>query len=271
MPRKTAVSSTDIKSSAKKVGTRDRESRGWCNLETGELAMGVSIKPGMKVVDIGCGDGAYIEYCSQQGADVTFLDIQESKVQALNERLKDTAKGKHEGIVSGCNPIPLPDEYADLVISTEVLEHVRDPEAVLREIVRIGNHQALYLLTVPDARGENLIKTLAPPVYFEEPNHIQIFTSDDFERLIRNCDLEIIRHEYLGAFWSIFYLLKWATVVPFTHEVLNENVQPATYYWTKVWEELLDHPNGEKVRAIFDQTLPRCQMILARRKGANLG
>lgn len=265
------MSSTDIKASAIDVGRRDRIRRGWCNPETGELAMGVSVKPGMKVVDIGCGDGAYIAFCSHQGADVTFLDIQESKVNALEERLKATAKGEIKGIVSKCDPIPLPNNYADLVISTEVLEHVRDPEAVLREIVRIGNADALYLLTVPDARGENLIKTLAPPAYFEEPNHIQIFTSDDFQELALSCGLEIVRHDYLNAFWSIFYLLKWATAVPFANEGLNENVHPTTIAWTNIWEELLDHPNGEKVRAIFDQTLPRCQMILARRKGANLG
>ncbi len=265
------MSSADIKSSANRVGTKDRETRGWCNLETGELALGVSVKPGMQVVDIGCGDGAYIAFCSSQGADVTFIDIQESKVLALEARLKDTARGKIKGIVSPCDPIPLPNDYADLVINTEVLEHLRDPAVVLREIVRIGKPDALYLLTVPDARGENLIKTVAPPIYFEEPNHIQIFTSDDFATLVSNCGLEVIRHEYLKSFWAIFYLLKWATAVPFTNEGINDNVHPATIYWTTIWEEMLNHPNGDKVRAVLDQTLPSCQMILARRKVANLG
>ena len=231
--------------------------------------MGVSVKPGMKVVDIGCGDGGYSNFCSRRGADVTFIDIQESKVRELEARLKDIAKGRITGIVSECNPIPLPNDYADLVISTEVLEHVRDPEAVLREIVRIGKPDALYLLTVPDARGENLLKTMVHPSYFEEPNHIQIFTSDDFERLVLSCGLEIVRHEYLNAFWSIFYLLKWATAVPYAPEGINDTLHPATYYWTKVWEEMLDHPNGDKVREIFNQTVPGCQMILAKRKGSN--
>ncbi len=260
----------DVKSSAVNVGLRDRTKRGWCNPETGELAMGVSIKPGMKVVDVGCGDGGYITFCSRRGADVTFIDIEESKVKATEARLKDIAQGKTQGIVSECNPIPLPNEYADLVISTEVLEHVRDPAAVLREIVRIGNSQALYLLTVPDARGENLLKTVVHPSYFEEPNHIQIFTSDDFEELVLSCDLEIVRHDYLNAFWSIFYLLKWATAVPYAPEGINDAIHPATIAWTKIWDEMLTHPNGDKVRDMFNNTLPGCQMILARRKGASL-
>lgn len=259
----------DIKSSAIGVGMADRQMGGWCNGQTGELVSGVIVKQGVQVVDIGCGDGGYAKFCSDQGADVTFVDMQENKVRALEERLKDSATGKIKGIVSECDPIPLPDEYADLVISTEVLEHVRDPEKVLREIVRLGHRDTTYVLTVPDARGENIVKDLAPAVYFQEPNHIQIFTSDDFEELAEKCGLEVVRHEYLSGFWSIFYLLKWATAQP--GETLTENAQAATYLWTQTWEEALRHPNGPKMRAALDEAIPRSQMIVARKKSANIG
>jgi SAM-dependent methyltransferase len=263
------MSSIDIKSAAINIGVKDRQRSGWCNVETGELVTGVKIMPGMHVVDVGCGDGGYVKFCSERGADVTFIDIQESKVHALEERLKNNAKGTFKGIVSECNPIPLENDYADIVISTEVLEHVRDPEAVLREIVRIGKPSATYILTVPDARGEDLVKTVAPPVYFKEPNHIQIFTCDDFEKLVSNCGLDVFAHEYLNSFWSVFFLLKWATCGP--NETLTENVHPITILWTQMWQEVLNHPNGDKIRQAMDNALPRCQMIVARRKGANLG
>jgi SAM-dependent methyltransferase len=223
----------------------------------------------MQVVDIGCGDGGYAKFCSQRGADITFVDIQESKVAALEARLKDNATGKVKGIVSECNPIPLPDGYADLVISTEVIEHVQDPEAFLSEIVRIGGPNATYVLTVPDARGENLVKTTAPEVYFQEPNHIQIFSSEDFETLASNCGLEVVRHDYLSGFWSIFFLLKWATAEP--GETMTDNAHPTTYLWTQVWDEVLKHPNVDKIRDSLNQAVPKSQMIIARRKGADLG
>jgi ubiquinone/menaquinone biosynthesis C-methylase UbiE len=242
---------------------------GWCRQETKELIGGVVVTPGMQVVDIGCGDGGYANFCCQMGADVTFVDIQESKVRALEKRLKEKAQGKVVGIVSECDPIPLPDGYADLVISTEVLEHVRNPEAFLSEIVRVGGPDATYVLTVPDARGENLIKTTAPAVYFQEPNHIQIFSSDDFETMVISSGLEIIRHEYLSGFWSIFYLLKWATAQ--AGETINDNVHPATILWTQTWEEVLKHPKGDIMREALNQSLPKSQMIVARRKGADLG
>jgi SAM-dependent methyltransferase len=243
---------------------------GWCNDETGEFIGGVYVKPGMQVVDIGCGDGGYINFCSSRGADVTFVDIQEAKVAALEERLKQRNDGGTvKGIVSDCDPIPLENHYADLVISTEVIEHVRDPKKVLTEIVRIGKPDAYYVITVPDARGENMVLDIAPPEYFQEPNHINIFTSDEFEQLAEDCGLEVIRHEYLAGFWAIFFLLKWATSEP--GENLLTNVHPATTLWTQTWHEVMQHPNGPRIRHALDNALPRGQVIVARRKGANLG
>ncbi|MEZ5569497.1 MAG: class I SAM-dependent methyltransferase [Halioglobus sp.] len=263
------MNSSDIRSSAIKVGMEDRVRSSWCDSTTGELVRGVYVKPGMQVVDIGCGDGGYAHFCAKMGADVTFVDILESKVQALEGRLKGVAKGEIKGIVSNCDPIPIPDGIADIVISTEVLEHVQEPAKFLKEIVRVGGPKATYVLTVPDARGENLVKTVAPKFYFQEPNHIQIFSSDDFEELARSCGLEIIRHDYLSGFWSIFFLLKWATAEPY--EVLTENVHPSTIAWTQAWDAVLRHPNGDKVHEALNQALPRCQMIVARRNGAHLG
>jgi ubiquinone/menaquinone biosynthesis C-methylase UbiE len=263
------LSSSDIKSSAIKTGLRDRTMSGWCNEETGEIVTDVFVKPGMNVVDIGCGDGGYANFCARMGANITFVDIQEGKVRALEERLKSIATGSVQGIVSECDPIPIPDGHADLIISTEVLEHVRNPAAFISEIVRVGSENATWVLTVPDARGENLVKNIAPQQYFEEPNHIQIFSSDDFEELVTNSGLEIVRHEYLAGFWAIFYLLKWATAMP--GETLTDNVQPATILWTQTWEEVLNHPRGEQMRMALNNALPRCQVIIARRPGANRG
>lgn len=260
-----AMNAERIRSSAIRMGVKLRAMSRWCDRETGELVGGVIIKPGTQVVDVGCGDGGHTNFCVRMGADVTFADIQADKVQALEARMKEMASGRIQGIVTDCSPIPLPSDYADVVISTEVLEHVRDPEAILCEIVRIGKPDATYVLTVPDARGENLVANIAPSEYFQEPNHIRIFTSDDFEALVTNCGLEVVRHEYLSGFWSIFFLLKWATMEP--GEPLTENAHLSTTLWTQVWQEMLKHPNGDKAREALDQHLPRTQMIVARKRG----
>jgi len=253
----------NIKSSAARVGFKDTVEKGWFNGKTGALFDGVVIKKGDKVVDIGCGEGAYIRFCSARGADVTFVDIDEDKVRTLEKRLKTEAKGKVKGIVSNSDPIPLDDGCADFVICTEVIEHVPDPQAFLSELVRLGHKDTTYIITVPDGRSEYLIKDIAPPQVFQEPNHIHIFSDDDFDDLITAGGLEIVKKEYLSGFWAIWFLLKWSTSEP--GEKLNENVHPATYFWTMAWEEMLKHPNGARARAALDKTLPKSQMVIARK------
>lgn len=267
MPSDKVPYTDEEKALAVEVGRRDREMSGWLQEATGALAPGVHVRAGMRVVDVGCGDGGYISFCSRSGADVTFVDRQEPKIRALEARLQQTANGGSvEGIVSECNPIPIDDGYADLVISTEVLEHVQNPREFLREIVRIGKADATYFLTVPDARSEVLLKDVAVQAYFSEPNHIQIFSPENFEDLIEACGLEVLRHEYLSGFWSIFNLLKWGTIEP--GEGLVDVAHPATYHWVRAWESVLDHPQADTIRAALNDSLPRTQIIVARRRPA---
>lgn len=245
------------------VGLRDSGQLGWCNSETSEIVPGVAVKPGMQVVDVGCGWGGYTHFCGNQGADITFIDRQADHVSAVQKRLEALSGISVRGIVSECDPVPLPDAYADLVICTEVLEHVPDPDALMREIVRIAKPGALCVLTVPDARGENLIKEVAHPDYFKEPNHIRIFTSQDFEALIESHGLKIQSHEYRGAFWAIFYLFKWVTTQP--GERLFEDVHPITKLWTRTWHEVLQHPDSASIVRALNEALPKSQVVVARK------
>ena len=62
-----------------------------------------------------------------------------------------------------------PSESIDKIICTEVIEHVDDPMVALRELMRVGKPGALYLLSVPGQRSEELIKSVAPAYWFESP------------------------------------------------------------------------------------------------------
>jgi SAM-dependent methyltransferase len=254
--------------SAPMVGLNDRKRDGWADTDTGEIAPGIAVKKGMQIVDVGCGDGGYATFCASMGANLTFIDIQDEKVEALRKQLgAGDYQGEFKGIVSECNPIPLPDNYADLVMSTEVLEHVPDPKQFLSEMVRIAREDATFLLTVPDSRGENLIMPTAPDVYFREPNHIHIFTPEDFEQLAESCGLEVVSHHYVGAFWAIFFLLKWASSDG--EQAINEANHPMTQHWTKVWQEILSHPQGEDIRQSLNNAVPSSQIIIARKRSGN--
>jgi SAM-dependent methyltransferase len=89
--------------------------------------------------------------------------------------------------------IPQPDNTYDAVILTQVLEHVPDPAAVLRELRRILKPGGRILLSVP----------LSGPLH-GEPWHFFQFTHHGLAVLAQKTDLQFASCEKIGgAFWQL--------------------------------------------------------------------
>jgi len=252
-------------------GLLDAVKRGWYQLETGEIFTGFKVTPDDIVLDVGCGEGNAILFCAKQGAHVVFSDVDATKISALIEKAKESPARKVEGFVCDSMPLPLPDDYATKILSTEMLEHTSHPETIMAELVRVGKPGAQYLITVPDARSEMLQKPVANPVYFSEPNHIQIFDKADFVRLVENSGLKVERYDTWGFYWTVFMSLFWIihqqenfnrpvldTIKPPYHPVLQS--------WSNTWAGLMELNGSEKLLASFDQYLPKTQVIIAGKK-----
>ncbi len=114
-----------------------------------------------------------------------------------------TSARRKECLVSKAETLPVADGVATRVLCTEVLEHVDDPAWVLRELVRIGAAGSIYLITVPDPVGERVQQKIAPPFYFKQPNHLRIFSRDEFATTVAEAGLEITHRGSYGFFWSV--------------------------------------------------------------------
>ena len=248
---------------ARTVAIDDRRLEGWFNGKTGELKKGLRVRSCDTVIDVGCGDGGIIGFCASQGAEVIFIDRDEPRLRAAETRIKASSARAYRAIASDCNPIPLEDATGDLVICTEVLEHVPDPQQFLDELIRITRPGAKLLITVPDSRSEQLVASTAPPHYFREPNHIRIFSAQDFEDLVAGAGLTIESHEFMGCFWSVYWPLSWLTCEPGSEGLPMDNPHPITDHWTRLWQAVQQHPDGHKVREAFNAVLPKSQSILA--------
>lgn len=83
-----------------------------------------------KILDNGCGVGMYVEKLAGLGADVTGLeyDFERAREAHLNSEKIVNAAGEF---------LPLPSSTFDLILSHEVIEHVRDDRAAIAEMVRV--------------------------------------------------------------------------------------------------------------------------------------
>jgi len=107
--------------------------------ESGEtLVQRIGIKRGMKVLDLGCGDGTTALPAARLGADVLGVDIARNLVEAGNKRVRELGLGNctfQEG--DACDLHQLPDQSFDLVVSIFGAMFAPQPFEVAREKVRV--------------------------------------------------------------------------------------------------------------------------------------
>jgi SAM-dependent methyltransferase len=93
------------------------------------------------VVDFGCGSGAYLPYLKQSLLEVVGVDISP-------EAVKQASQKPYKAVLLTDNGnAPLPDHCAAIVFSTEVLEHIEDAAAAIKEFNRLLKDDGLLILT----------------------------------------------------------------------------------------------------------------------------
>ncbi|PKN17973.1 MAG: SAM-dependent methyltransferase [Deltaproteobacteria bacterium HGW-Deltaproteobacteria-6] len=94
------------------------------------------IKPGDKILDIGCGKGFLLYEISLlvPGVEIYGIDISDYAIANAKEEIKDRLK------VGNANQLPFPDNYFDFVYSITTLHnlHCYDLDKALREMQRVG-------------------------------------------------------------------------------------------------------------------------------------
>jgi SAM-dependent methyltransferase len=94
---------------------------------------------GRTVVDIGGGPGHYTAAFRAAGARCLLVDVDLDEIAVRGPDARDTVVGTAAGL-------PFPDASVDIVFSSNMLEHVRDPDQVRDELVRVlrpGGHLVL--------------------------------------------------------------------------------------------------------------------------------
>ena len=239
----------------------DAHMSGWFNNDSGELLEGFQITPEDTVLDVGCGDGAFLDFCAKQGAELMFADVDEAKITQAYERLKTLTDRTLVPMVSDANPLPVDNASASRIIAMEVMEHVENPKQFLSEIVRVGKPGAQYLITVPDPVAEHIQKDLAPESYFLPPNHVRIIERDEFSSLIEGAGLIIEKRTSYGFYRSIWWMLFWACELEDTSES-----HPLLESWKETWGHLLKTDQGPKIKKVLDNFMPKSQAVIARKQ-----
>lgn len=134
------------------------------------------------VLDAGCGEGFVIQYLHRNHPKVQFSGIDKS--EAAIELAKQYIPSAHL-LVGDIFHLPFPFSSFDLVLCSEVLEHLKDPLSAILELSRVSKEY--LLLTVPNEPWFS-ISTLLSGQYFSSlgrhPEHLQFWGKKQFVSLV---------------------------------------------------------------------------------------
>ena len=127
-----------------------------------KFAAWFKLKPGLTVVDVGCGLGflgyTYWDYCGKDGSyigvDISFKLLQDALAASRNW----AADGRAAFINGNSYNLPIADKSVDLAMCQVMMMHLEHPQDALSEMARIVKSGGLVVCFEPDNLSSQLIK-----------------------------------------------------------------------------------------------------------------
>ncbi|ASZ13142.1 methyltransferase domain-containing protein [Chitinophaga pendula] len=103
-----------------------------------------------QVLDVGCGNGVISRYLGQLGYNVLGIDVSAKTIETANAR-NQLPNVRFETI--SAEALTAQGQRYDAVICSEVLEHLQEPEQLLRTLYTSLKDQGILIVTVPNGQG----------------------------------------------------------------------------------------------------------------------
>ena len=137
------------------------------------------LKPGMKVLDAGCGTGRHLcEAFRRQGVHVVGIDLNWDdlrKAQALAALTAAEDSGGRLVAKADVTRLPFKDESFDVVVCSEVLEHIPENRKAVAELLRVLKPGKDMVVSVPRYFPERVCWALSEAYHNEPGGHIRIY------------------------------------------------------------------------------------------------
>ena len=176
----------------------------------------LGLQPQDTVLDLGCGFGRHAFEAARRGASVVALDAGKDEVlgvaatfATMVEAGELRADSLHATVVQGdALKLPFSEGTFDRVICSEVLEHIPEDVAAMRELARVLRSGGTMAITVPRF-GPELVNWALSDEYHNVPGgHIRIYRRSVLEERLASTGMVVTGHHYAHGLHSPYWWLK---------------------------------------------------------------
>lgn len=185
------------------------------SLETIDLSR-LALTADSRVLDVGCGEGRHTlsawlgHQCRAVGIDISAGDLAtaEGRRREFAEAPDAPARGSATFIRASAFALPFPDGAFDLVICSEVLEHIHDYQSVIRELERVLAPGGTLAVSVPRYLPERICWWLSDAYHEAEGGHIRIFRARELRRAVEQRGLHRFARHWAHALHVPYWWLR---------------------------------------------------------------
>ena len=174
------------------------------------------LQSGERILDVGCGEGrhtlsAWLEHpVHAVGLDLSERDLGTAAGRGNEFEASAPADARLNFVRGSALDLPFPDASFDVVVCSEVLEHIHDYRGVLREIERVLKPGGRFVASVPRAWPERICWWLSD-AYHEAPGgHIRIFDASGLRRAIEHHGFYFTTRHWAHALHVPYWWLRCA-------------------------------------------------------------
>jgi ubiquinone/menaquinone biosynthesis C-methylase UbiE len=172
----------------------------------------LSLKPGSRVLDAGCGSGRHIcEAFRSRGVDVIGIDLKRDDIVTTRNFLSlmtDGSSGFSMVAMATITRLPFQDGVFDAVICSEVLEHVDNHKTAVTELLRVLKPGGNLAVSVPRFWPERICWAISKPYREALGGHIRIYKNNELQRLIEDAGAKCWKVSHKHALHAPYWWLK---------------------------------------------------------------
>jgi ubiquinone/menaquinone biosynthesis C-methylase UbiE len=208
----------------------------------------LTVKPGFKILDIGCGSGRHTcaayqcRKATAIGVDLNFDDLNEARGRLqLHDLLGEHGGGIWALSAADVLNLPFKDDHFNLVICSEVLEHILSHRRAIREIVRVLQPGCNLVVSVPRYWPERICWALSTDYHTAAGGHVRIFKQTQLVTELQNAGVKPWARHYAHSLHTPFWWLK-CLVGP-----NRENSLPVNLYHRFLTWDIMKQPRSTRL------------------------